>query len=174
MNSTSFKGDEARDEISSICAMSSTCTPDSLELSSISSSPSYIKLRDRIYREELKQAVEDVNRDNSDGVVKDGLDITLRSYRVRASFVKRRMPNIAVEDSRLTYVTSDEDNVSSSTFPSFECNNVEDESITRSLSALCEPHEEIILSTKHRKINPTDNFMNSATSVLDFDSMVLS
>merc|ERR1719296_195099 len=130
MNATILRRNENRDEVSleeyAITISSINASPmqdigmgSALleELPSISSAPSYLELRDRINREEIKQVVEDMNRDNMKSVMIDDLDITLRSYRVRATSPKRKVPNMAVE---YLYATRKGSEASSSIFPSSE------------------------------------------------------
>ena len=69
------------------------------ELPYITPLPSDVEVRDHIDLVELEEAVRDANRDSIDAN-KDGLDITLRSFRVRHSSSERKVPSEAVEDLR--------------------------------------------------------------------------
>ena len=179
-NTISFVRKEHKDDGSSIDCNSSISTQQGTDANMVGDLieewPSPPIDMDHIDRVELKQAVKDANNDsmNRVGVLKDGLDITLRAFRVRAPvhFSDRKIATALPEDPCWSYATSKGTNITSaSSLPCERQHSLDYECVTKSLRSLCLPGDQIPIKTQNRET--ANKYVNSATSVLDIDHMLL-
>ena len=179
-NARSFIINEHRDDNHSLPACNNTIsTQEASDAKTVGdlieewpSTPIYTEVRDRIDRAKLKQAVKDANNDsmNEVGLVKDGLDITLRAFRVTEAvhFPDEKLaPALPAEDPRWYHATRKDFDVSIASSFSFERRrrkSLDYECVTRSLRSLSMPADQSAVNTKNRRASFT---------VLEIDNMLL-